>query len=79
MPAPASEPLQVTHALPIFHITSTSRACPAVHRRADGVGMYGDASAHTSSHRDASINPHSYAHADVRSLPDTYNEAHLYT
>jgi len=41
--------------------------------------MYGDASAHTSSHRDASTNPHSHAHADVRSLPDTYNEAHLYT
>ena len=31
------------HALPIFHITSTYRACPAVHRRADGVGLYCDA------------------------------------
>ena len=29
------------HALPIFHITSTYRACPAVHRRADGFGLYG--------------------------------------
>ena len=34
----------LTHALPIFHITSTYRACPAVHRRADGFGLYGYAS-----------------------------------
>ena len=33
----------LTHALPIFHITSPYRACPAVYRRADGVGLYGDA------------------------------------
>jgi hypothetical protein len=31
------------HALPIFHITGTYRACPAVHRHTDGVGLYGDA------------------------------------
>jgi len=31
------------HALPIDAITSTYRACSAVHRRADGVGLYGDA------------------------------------
>ena len=31
------------HALPIFHITSTCRACPAVQRRAGGVGQYCDA------------------------------------
>jgi hypothetical protein len=33
------------HALPIFHITSTYRACPAVHRGADGIGVYCDACA----------------------------------
>ena len=31
------------HALPIDPIPSTYRACPAVHRRADGVGQYCDA------------------------------------
>jgi len=31
------------HALPIFHVTSTHRARPAVHRGADGVGLYCDA------------------------------------
>ncbi len=31
------------HALPFDPIASTYRACPAVHRRADGVGMFGDA------------------------------------
>jgi len=31
------------HALPVFHITSTYRACPAVRRRADGVGIHYDA------------------------------------
>ena len=31
------------HALPNFHITSTRRACPAVHRHTDGIGLYGDA------------------------------------
>ena len=39
-----SSPLALgNHALPIFHIIRTYRACPAVHRRADGVGLYGDA------------------------------------
>jgi len=33
----------MTHALPDFHITSTHRACPAVHRGADGAGLYRDA------------------------------------
>ena len=31
------------HALPFDSITSTYRACPAVRRRADGVGMHYDA------------------------------------
>ena len=39
-----SSPLALgNHALPIFHITSTYRPCPAVHLCADGCGQYCDA------------------------------------
>ena len=31
------------HALPLDPIASTDRACPAVRRHTDGVGLYGDA------------------------------------
>jgi len=38
---PSVNRVDYRHALPIFHITSTYRACPAVHRGADGAGLYG--------------------------------------